>query len=217
MQVVVNFKSKKHYNRFMRNYHSGKGTNLSDKNCEVSVDGSGFFDVVKSVGKEVGKKALKEVSNAGIKAGTEMAKGAIRSRLGPLGGVSDAIIDAGARAGQNQVNQKINGLGFFDGMKQIGMNAVNSKIGKDLVRAGIQEGSKQIKRQIANNTANRPLLGGFGTTLAGASEKALLNKVGGAITYSDSLGGNGLAQSVSNINDKMARVRAFRGGSFRLP
>lgn len=214
MQVSLNFKTKRDYNRFIRNYHAGKGTNISKKNCEIETEGSGFFDAVKSIGKDIGKKVAKDVANAGIKAGSEMAKGAIRSRVGPLGGVSDALIDAGARAGQQQVNKKISGLGLFDGMKEIGMRAANSKVGKDLIKAGIKEGARQAKRGLAYKTWDRS---GIGNAVIGATENALVNKVGGALAYSDSLGGNGLAESVSNINSKMARVRSFRGGSFRLP
>jgi hypothetical protein len=214
MQVSLNFKTKRDYNRFMRNYHAGKGTNISKKNCDLEVEGYGFFDAVKSIGKDIGKKVVKDVATAGIKAGSEMAKGAIRSRVGPLGGVTDALIDAGARAGQQQVNKKISGMGLFDGMQKIGMRAVNSKVGKDLIKMGIQEGAKQAKKGLAYKTWDRS---GIGNAVINATENALVNKVGGALQYSDSLGGNGLAESVSNINSKMARVRSFRGGSFRLP
>lgn len=240
MEVTIQFKSKKDYNRFLRNYNSNKGFVISPKNCDILHDGSGFLDVAKSFGKDIAKKTLKE----GVKAGVKAIKGA-NSLPGPLGQIGNQIVDVGADFATGAINKKVDGLGigmvgntlssippqaraawlrnhqgagFLDQAKKMAKKAAKSKIGKDLMKAGINAASNQA----ANYIPQSGMAGVIGNTLNNAVKQEATKQVEGmgissGIPY-NSLGGNGLAQNINNINDRMAHARSFkRGGSFRLP
>ena len=244
MEVTVSFKTKKVYNRFMRNYHSNKGTNLSPKNCDLMHDGGSFLSGLKSIGKDIGKKALKEVVKGGVKG----VKGLIKESApnGVFGQIANGVADVGLDFASGQINKKVDGLGmiplagrnhrdqwarvqafqaqqaqgsgFMDVAKSMAKKAVKSKIGKDLMKQGINAMANQASTYIPQSG----MAGVIGNTINNAVKQEAVKQVEGmgmsaGIPY-NSLGGNGLAQNVSNINDKMARVRSFKkGGSFRLP
>lgn len=209
MEVTIEFKTKKDYRRFMRNYHAGKGTTLSHKNVNIAHEGEGFLDVMKGVGKDIGKKVLKEV----VKKGAQELKNKVISKApGALQGVGNTLVDLAS----SETQKKVNGMGLFSNAMSMAKNASKSKLGKDLMKAGVNAVSQQVSNKLKNQTG---FVGGVGSVLNNAVKNEAMKAIeANGSGFQNHLGGNGLNQSVANVNDRMAYVRAHRkGGSFKLP
>jgi hypothetical protein len=207
MEVTIVFSSKKAYNKFMRNYRNGKGTNISPKDVEVV--GAGFGDFMRNVGNTVKSVAKSDVGKAlikeGIKAGKQGAAAAMMSR-----GMNPQLAMGISDIGANVATQQVNGMGFLSNLKNAGKSALKSDLGKSLGKLAVNEGFNQLNNQMAqrgysNNVTN---------ALSGIAQKELNSQISGM-----GFGGDGLNQSVQNMHsDRMARVRSYKkGGSFRLP
>ena len=196
MHVVIQFHSKKEYNKFMRNYTAGKGTNLSHKNMTVVQDGGGFFDSLRSVGNTLKSVATsdagKSLQKLALTAAVNGAQGALAQR-----GLSNNITNGLLNLGQNAGSKAIDGEGFFDDLKA-GVKAVaSSKIGKDLGNLAINQGANLARNALANRGYNGPLTNGLldiGTQVA-----------------SNQVNGGGFKKGSSEAKEKMARLRAMRG------
>jgi hypothetical protein len=211
MEVTIVFSSKKAYNKFMRNYRNGKGTNI--KPDDVEIVGAGFLDGLKKAGRtvasgaksvaqsDIGKALIKE----GIKAGKQGATAALVSR-GVNPQLAMSVTDIGAKA----ANKQVDGMGFLSNLKNAGKNAIKSDLAKSLGKLAVNEGFNQLNNQMAqrgysNNITN---------ALSGLAQKEMNSQISGM-----GFGGDGLSQSVQNMHsERMARVRSYKkGGSFRLP
>jgi hypothetical protein len=209
MEVTIEFKTKKDYRRFMRNYHLGNGTTISQKHVNISHEGEGFLDSIKSVGKDLGKTVLKEV----VKKGAQELKNKVISKApAGLNTIGNTLVDLAS----NETQKKVNGMGLFSNAMSMAKNASKSKIGKDLMKAGVNAVSQQVSNKLENQTG---MVGGIGSVLNNAVKNEAMKAIeANGSGFQNYLGGNGLNQSVANVNDRMAYVRAHkRGGSFRLP
>lgn len=235
MEVTISFKTKSAYNKFMRNMRNGKGTIVSNKTASLSMDGEGFGDMLKSVGKQVGKKIL----NEGIKAGARAIKQNVISKA-PMGlnVIGDTLVDLAADQSQKQVNgmglypilgynhrnqyhpelwvKKSQGAGLFDTAKALAKKASKSKIAGDLGKMALNAGKQQLQQQLNNRTS------GFANQLGNIVLNEATNQANSQLQqyqgsgYVNSLGGNGLlSNSVLNGISKSSRKKV--GGSFRMP
>lgn len=143
---------KKDYKRMMRNFSKGKGCIL--KQDAVSVDGSGFGDMLAGIGKSVGKTIL----NEGIKVGArELKKNVISKAPMGLNTVGNTLVDLAADEGQRRVK----GMGFMDMAK----NMAKSKIGKQLQTLAVNEGAKYAKSKMGNSAIGNAVVD-IGSTVA---------------------------------------------------
>lgn len=213
MEITVSFTSKKAYNKFLRNYQNGKGTNI--KPSEVEIVGGSFLDTMRNVGSKalsIGKKAArsdigKAILREGINVGAQGATYALASR-----GVPMPIAGILTNAGSNYANQQVDGMGFLSNMKSAGRSAISSGIGKAVLREGVKLGTNIARDQLAQ----RGYDGAITNTLLNTGNQLASQQINGM-----GFGGDGLHQSVNNQNQmRMMHARSFRkanGGSFRLP
>ena len=234
MEVSISFKTKSAYNKFLRNMRNGKGSIVSNKTASLSMNGEGFGDMLKSVGKTVGKQIL----NEGIKAGAKAIKQQVISKT-PMGlnTIGNTLVDLASDQGQKQVKgmglpygyvggpssiprpelwaSRKSGAGLFDVAKSLAKKASKSKIAGDLGNLAIKAGKQQLQQQLNNNTS------GFAKQLGNVvlneatnqASSQLQNYQGGG--YSDFLGGNALLSNSINNNLSKSHKKAY-GGSFRL-
>lgn len=235
MEVQLSFKSKAQYSKFMRNFRNSKGTVISNKNVSLSMNGEGFGDMIKGVGKQIGKKVLNEVVKEGAK---QIKKNVISKAPAGLDVIGNTLVDLAS----NETQKKVSGmgmmvapLGYIDGRKSIprpelwkkkgsgfldtAKSLSKSKLANNLGKMAIAEGKKQLKQQLNKRTSG--LANAVGNVLlneAGNQATGQLNAYSGGGGYTDSLGGNGIQQSMQNITGSNAKkVKKAVGGSFRLP
>ena len=80
---VLQFKSKKQLNKFIKNFHSGKGTVVNDASCDLLHAGGGFFDFVRKVASSpITKGIVSTIAAPVISAGTKYLGNAIGGLTG---------------------------------------------------------------------------------------------------------------------------------------
>lgn len=196
MEVSISFKTKSAYNKFMRNMRNGKGTVISSKNADVSMEGGNILGDIKKVGQKI------------------------------VGGFKRIGRDKGVKRFVNSVRPALREL------KKIGKQALHDKIAEGAMGAADSLGQNDIlKKQalsVLTNTAHEKVAGlglrRAGLTLQQARQKnpklltQVANQQGGSVGFSNSLGGDGVSQSIQNITGNNAsKARKKVGGSFRMP
>lgn len=157
--VTIEFKSKASFNRFRRNFNSGKGTNLSSKDIHIISDelselqGEGFGDLLNKAKKGVAglsrnqaiknmaNKVGKELINQGV---NQLAQNQQYGMYAPLAG----------QLAQQQLNA-MTGQGILSDALTKGKNAIKnaskSKIGKKLIKDIGQQVINQGVSKLAQN------------------------------------------------------------------
>lgn len=195
--VELHYNAKKHMNKLHRNLAKGSGTRILPHELhDIKIEnGKGFFDSIRNAFNRVGDVAKKVFNSPVTKQivktvapiATKMASDAIKSGVTAYTG-NPALGEVAGNLGQQ-------GL-------QTGTNAYTGSGIKRVTGSGIKLGfanPNPIKRS-----------GGSFAPLSGGSIKA---KKGGAIESQQFQGvGTTPGLQALNPNDKMARIRSFRGG-----
>lgn len=209
MEVSLSFKSKAQYNKFMRNMRNGKGTVISQKNVDMASGGNILNDIKKTANKVIGgikkvgrNKEVKKFMNSirpALREIKSIGKQAVHQKISDMAmagadnlGPNDILKKQALNVVANTAHEKVAGLGFKPASLKKLMKPVNA-------------GMRAIKMPRANMTQ----FGAFG------SPDYLANVAKGA-GYVDSLGGDGVLQSVQNINS-VGKGKSKKGGSFTLP
>jgi hypothetical protein len=189
--VTISFKTKKAFNKFRRNMSNGKCTNI--KPSDVTVEGDGIFDTLKSIGKSKITKGI-------VKALAPSIAGAVQTATGSstMGAVSQGAING------------YTGSGFFDTVK----SAANSKITKGIVKSLVPVIANQVQQTTGSNVASAVTKGAL-TAYAGSGVVHQSDGVALPGTVLPSAQ-NPNIDLKETMRHRMAKVRSYRktrGGS----
>jgi len=222
MEVSLSFKSKAQYNKFMRNMRNGKGTVISQKNVDMASGGNILNDIKKTANKVIGgikkvgrNKEVKKFMNSirpALREIKSIGKQAVHQKISDMAmagadnlGPNDILKKQALNVVANTAHEKVAGLGFKPASLKKLMKPVNA--GMRAIKTGVRANMPKALTNMPR--ANMTQFGAFG------SPDYLANVAKGA-GYVDSLGGDGVLQSVQNINS-VGKGKSKKGGSFTLP